>query len=76
MPFEKPNVPAQSGSSVKQYSKAIAAGVWSMGAWVAANVQITDGALVIPLTPEAGAMAAAAIAAVYAVWRVPNEPPK
>lgn len=59
--------------SLAKYSKAIAASVGAGAAWFAANVEITDSAIVIPLTPEAAGMAAGALALVYGVYKVPNK---
>jgi len=56
-----------------QYAKAIVAGAGGLVAWLAANVEITDTAIVIPLSPEAAGMAAGALALVYGVYRVPNK---
>lgn len=54
-------------------AKAIVAGVGGVVAWLANNIQITDSAIVIPMTPEAAGMAAAVAALIYGVWRVPNK---
>lgn len=58
---------------IGQYAKAIVAGAGGLIAWLAANIEVTEDAVVIPLTPEAAGMAAAALALVYGVWRVPNK---
>lgn len=60
--------------NVGQYSKAIFAGFGSSVAWIAANVEITDSAIIIPLSAEAAGMAAGALALVYGVYAVPNKP--
>lgn len=59
---------------IGQYAKAIVAGVGALVAWLAANIEITDSSIIIPMTPEAAGMAAGALALVYGVWRVPNKP--
>lgn len=60
---------------IGQYAKAIMAAVGTGLTWLIANVEITDSAIVIPLTPEAAGMAAAALAIVYGVYQVPNKAP-
>lgn len=60
--------------SVARYAKAIAASVGGGLAWITQNVQITDSAVVIPLTGEAAGTAAAVFGLVYAVYRIPNKP--
>lgn len=58
---------------IGQNAKAVVAGLGGVIAWLANNIQITNSAIVIPLTPEAAGMAAAVAALVYGVWRVPNK---
>lgn len=58
-----------------KYAKAFIAAIGTAAAWFAANVEITDTAIVIPLSPEAAGMAAGAAAIVFGVWRVPNKEP-
>lgn len=60
--------------TASKYAKAGVAGAGTAIAWLAANVEITDTHLMLPLTPEAAGMAAGALAIVYGVWRVPNKP--
>lgn len=59
--------------SPAKYAKAIVAFLGSAAAWIMANVQITDDAIVIPLTPEAAGMLAGVMAIVYGVYRIPNK---
>lgn len=61
---------------IGQYAKAIVAAAGGLVAWLAANVEVTDSAIVIPMTPEAAGMAAGALALVWGVYRVPNKSPE
>lgn len=56
-----------------QYAKAIIAAAGGLVAWLAANVEVTDSAIVIPMSSDAAGMAAGVMALVYGVYRVPNK---
>lgn len=59
--------------NIGNYAKAIMAGIGSSVAWIVANVEITDSAIVIPLSAESAGMAAGAMALVYGVYKIPNK---